>query len=169
MAMATTAGQRFKVAVIGGGLAGLAAASTLAKHYGADAVVVLEAASSLGGRVKHVTGIAPWPVEVLLASSINKLSLHALCLMGRSKENFHCHNTSLDWFWDVYEFWSRGALVVGFHLQKKAAETHLPRSGDFCMESNFLQLQSVKMLGGNIARWNIHCWRGLFRVILVCN
>jgi len=73
-AMATTAGQRFKVAVIGGGLAGLAAASTLAKHYGADAVVVLEAASSLGGRVKHVTGIAPWPVEVL--TFLNKLSLH---------------------------------------------------------------------------------------------
>lgn len=71
IAMATmTAEQCFKVAVIGGGLAGLAAASTLAKHYGADAVVVLEAASSLGGRVKHVTGIAPWHVEVLSSSII---------------------------------------------------------------------------------------------------
>lgn len=85
-ATTTTAEQRFKVAVIGGGLAGLAAASMLAKHYGADAVVVLEAASSLGGRVKHVTGIAPWPVEVLASSII----MPAFCLKGRLKE-FHSH------------------------------------------------------------------------------
>lgn len=65
-----------------------------------DAVVVLEAASSLGGRVKHVTGIAPWPVEVLASSII----MPALCLMGRLKENFTVATL----------FWNDFGMFMGF-------------------------------------------------------
>lgn len=57
--------NRCKVVVVGGGLAGLAAARMLSDYRrGLEDVVVLEADSSLGGRIKHITGLAPWPVEV---------------------------------------------------------------------------------------------------------
>jgi predicted NAD/FAD-binding protein len=56
--------NRCKVVVVGGGLAGLAAARMLSGYRGLEDVVVLEADSSLGGRIKHITGLAPWPVEV---------------------------------------------------------------------------------------------------------
>ncbi|KAJ7559120.1 hypothetical protein O6H91_04G070700 [Diphasiastrum complanatum] len=56
--------QQRKVAVVGGGLAGLAAARALSSHPTLFDVVILEAAPALGGRVKHINGIAPWPVEI---------------------------------------------------------------------------------------------------------
>jgi monoamine oxidase len=80
-----------RVVVVGGGLAGLAAARLLHDHYSAPdahspaAVLLLEAAASLGGRIQHVTGLAPWPVEVsqrqwlarsLTHSSSSPLSAH---------------------------------------------------------------------------------------------
>jgi hypothetical protein len=38
------------------------------------------------------------------------------------------------------------SIGCAFHLQEKLQKSHLLRSGGFCMESNFCQLQSVKML-----------------------
>lgn len=57
----------FKVAVVGGGLAGLSAAEVLSSStiFRKEDVVVLEASSSLGGRIQSVSGLAPWPVEVV--------------------------------------------------------------------------------------------------------
>ncbi|BFI42826.1 protein MpOMT24 [Marchantia polymorpha subsp. ruderalis] len=56
----------FKVAVVGGGLAGLSAAEVLSSStiFRKEDVVVLEASSSLGGRILSVSGLAPWPVEI---------------------------------------------------------------------------------------------------------
>lgn len=57
-------GNRYKVAVIGGGLAGLSAARRLRLHYpDVEDVIVLEANSNIGGRVRNVKGLAPWPIE----------------------------------------------------------------------------------------------------------
>lgn len=50
------------VAVVGGGIAGLAAARALAATH--PDVTLLEASARLGGRVKSVTGIVPWAVEM---------------------------------------------------------------------------------------------------------
>ncbi|KAG2437442.1 hypothetical protein HXX76_006092 [Chlamydomonas incerta] len=49
------------VAVIGAGVAGLYAARLLKEKF--PDVVVLEAQNRIGGRVKQVHGMAPWPIE----------------------------------------------------------------------------------------------------------
>lgn len=68
--------EEFRVAVVGGGLAGISAARLLSSRFGKENVVILEAASCLGGRIWSVDGLAPWPVEV------SALQLNcALCLM----------------------------------------------------------------------------------------
>ncbi len=53
---------RVTAMVVGAGVAGLTAARTLQKH-GAD-VLVVEASDVVGGRIKQVDGILPWPVEL---------------------------------------------------------------------------------------------------------
>ena len=61
------------VAVIGGGVAGLAAAGALASSSSSSsspsfkdhqAILLLEARDELGGRVRQLRGLAPWPVEM---------------------------------------------------------------------------------------------------------
>jgi monoamine oxidase len=52
----------FEIVVIGGGVAGLSAAQKLVAQ-GCTSVCVVEAASQLGGRVRQVSGVAPWPLE----------------------------------------------------------------------------------------------------------
>ncbi|EFJ44139.1 amine oxidase-like protein [Volvox carteri f. nagariensis] len=49
------------VAIIGGGLSGLYAAHLLKERF--PDVVVLEAQNRVGGRIKQVHGMAPWPIE----------------------------------------------------------------------------------------------------------
>ena len=66
--------SQFDVIIVGGGLAGLQAAQTLRRLRPDWSVVVLEADNRLGGRVKSVEGIAPWPVEVSLLSVRRKES-----------------------------------------------------------------------------------------------
>ena len=59
--------QFVSVAVIGGGVAGLAAAGALAAAFSKDqnkTVLLLEARDELGGRVRQLRGLAPWPVEM---------------------------------------------------------------------------------------------------------
>ncbi|CAM6091974.1 unnamed protein product [Calypogeia fissa] len=56
--------EEFRVAVVGGGLAGISAARLLSSRFGKENVVILEAASCLGGRIRNVHGLAPWPVEI---------------------------------------------------------------------------------------------------------
>ena len=55
--------QRFDAVVIGAGVAGLYAAQQLAKH-GIRNVCVIEAQENIGGRVKQIHGVAPWPLEL---------------------------------------------------------------------------------------------------------
>lgn len=57
------------VAVIGGGVAGLAATGALASSSSSSskdqqAVLLLEARDELGGRVRQLRGLAPWPIEM---------------------------------------------------------------------------------------------------------
>jgi protoporphyrinogen oxidase len=57
------------VAVIGGGVAGLAAAGALASSSSLSSkdrktILLLEARDELGGRVRQLHGLAPWPVEM---------------------------------------------------------------------------------------------------------
>jgi monoamine oxidase len=52
----------FAVAIVGAGFAGLQAATTLLRA-GIRDVVVLEASDRVGGRVRSLTGFAPWAVE----------------------------------------------------------------------------------------------------------
>jgi monoamine oxidase len=79
--------------VVGGGLAGLAAARLLADSFcprDDHGVLLLEAAPSLGGRVQHVSGLAPWPVEelglmasrasVMFLSYYNAYVPHVICM-----------------------------------------------------------------------------------------
>ena len=63
--------QFVSVAVIGGGVAGLAAAGALAASSSSSlssndqkTVLLLEARDELGGRVRQLRGLAPWPVEM---------------------------------------------------------------------------------------------------------
>ena len=53
----------FSVAIVGGGFAGLQAATTVAQA-GITDIILLEASHSLGGRVRSLAGLAPWPVDV---------------------------------------------------------------------------------------------------------
>lgn len=53
---------RVTAVVVGAGVAGLTAARTL-RQQGIDTLVV-EASDVVGGRVKQVDGILPWPVEL---------------------------------------------------------------------------------------------------------
>ncbi|GAQ86734.1 hypothetical protein KFL_003080050 [Klebsormidium nitens] len=55
---------KYDVAVIGAGVSGLQAAQALRQQAPELKVVVLEASGRIGGRVKSINGIAPWPVEV---------------------------------------------------------------------------------------------------------
>ena len=50
------------VAIVGAGFAGLQAATTLVTA-GITDIAILEASSSIGGRVRSIPGLAPWPVE----------------------------------------------------------------------------------------------------------
>jgi len=54
------------VAVIGGGVAGLAAAGALCSTSSSpkQKILLLEAREELGGRVRQLLGVAPWPVEM---------------------------------------------------------------------------------------------------------
>lgn len=52
----------YDAVVIGGGVAGLYAAYKLVRD-GKTRVCVLEAKDSLGGRVRQIHGVAPWPLE----------------------------------------------------------------------------------------------------------
>lgn len=61
--------QFVSVAIIGGGVAGLAAAGALAASSSSSSsistsVLLLEAREALGGRVRQLRGLAPWPVEM---------------------------------------------------------------------------------------------------------
>ena len=53
----------FSVAIVGAGFAGLQAAMTLV-NAGITDIILLEASHTLGGRVRSLPGLAPWPVEV---------------------------------------------------------------------------------------------------------
>lgn len=55
--------DRATVVVVGAGVAGLTAASRL-RQLGIDDVLVVEAAEHVGGRIKQVEGVLPWPVEL---------------------------------------------------------------------------------------------------------
>ncbi|KAL2608486.1 hypothetical protein R1flu_027059 [Riccia fluitans] len=85
-----------KVVVVGAGLAGLSAAEVLSSQsdFRVDSVVVLEAASELGGRIQNVAGLAPWPVEIgpeflhgTQNSSVKKLVDEMGCV--QRELNFH--------------------------------------------------------------------------------
>lgn len=54
---------RATVVVVGAGVAGLTAANRL-RQLGIDDVLVVEAADHVGGRIKQVEGVLPWPVEL---------------------------------------------------------------------------------------------------------
>eukprot|EP00892_Ulva_mutabilis_P009134 jgi/Ulvmu1/6593/UM003_0230.1 len=54
--------QVHDVVIIGGGVAGLSAAQELLRN-GCENICVLEAQNRLGGRVKQVSGIAPWALD----------------------------------------------------------------------------------------------------------
>jgi monoamine oxidase len=54
--------QSFEVVVVGGGVSGLVAAKTLVDK-GCTSVCVLEAHNQLGGRIRQVKNVAPWPLE----------------------------------------------------------------------------------------------------------
>ena len=63
--------QFVSIAVIGGGVAGLAAAGALVASSSSSSskgqqktVLLLEARDELGGRVRQLRGLAPWPVEM---------------------------------------------------------------------------------------------------------
>ena len=62
--------QFVSVAVIGGGVAGLAATGALASAASSSSspssssVLLLEARDELGGRVRQLRGLAPWPIEM---------------------------------------------------------------------------------------------------------
>lgn len=55
--------ERATVVVVGAGVAGLTAANRL-RQLGIDDVLVVEAAEHVGGRIKQVEGVLPWPVEL---------------------------------------------------------------------------------------------------------
>ncbi|CAK0783395.1 hypothetical protein CVIRNUC_006594 [Coccomyxa viridis] len=50
------------VVVIGAGLSGLQAANRLSQHF--PDIVVLEASSQIGGRIRQVDNVADWPVQL---------------------------------------------------------------------------------------------------------
>lgn len=54
--------HQYDVLIIGGGVAGLSAARELLDN-GCDNICLVEAQDRLGGRVKQVHGIAPWPLD----------------------------------------------------------------------------------------------------------
>lgn len=55
--------ERATVVVVGAGVAGLTAANRL-RQLGIEDVLVVEAADHVGGRIKQVEGVLPWPVEL---------------------------------------------------------------------------------------------------------
>eukprot|EP00897_Mesotaenium_endlicherianum_P002621 jgi/Mesen1/2387/ME000157S01526 len=56
--------ERYDVVIVGAGLAGLQAAQSLRREAPTLRIIVVEASSRIGGRIKSVSGMAPWPVEL---------------------------------------------------------------------------------------------------------
>jgi len=62
--LGSSATDQYEVVIVGGGVAGLFTAHLLKKRTPKAKIVVLEAASRLGGRIFTKDGFAPWPVDL---------------------------------------------------------------------------------------------------------